>query len=81
MEKTVGAFQARRQLGKILQDVAARGDSFVVERNGEAIAAVIPVTVYKKWQRERAAFFDRLRQIQERANLEAEEAEALANQV
>src|SRR4029078_3094649 len=32
MEKTVGAFEIRRQLGRVLQDVAARGDRFVVER-------------------------------------------------
>jgi len=78
VEKTVGAFQARRQLGKILQEVAVKGDSFLVERNGEAIAAVVPMGVYRKWQREREAFFDRLRQIQERANATPEEADELA---
>jgi len=77
MEKTVGAFEIRRQLGRILQDVAAKGDRFVVERHGEPIAAVVPISVYQRWQRDREAFFERIRATQERADLSSEEAEAL----
>ncbi|MCL5961189.1 MAG: type II toxin-antitoxin system Phd/YefM family antitoxin [Chloroflexi bacterium] len=80
MEKTIGAFSARRQFGKVLQEVIARGDSYVVERHGEPVAAVVPIEVYEQWKRSRREFFDRLRAISERANLPEEEAEKLATE-
>ena len=61
-EKTIGAFEARRQFGKVLQDVLAKGDKFVVERNGEAIAAVVPIQLYKQWKQRREAFFVQMRE-------------------
>jgi len=80
MEKTIGAFEARRQFGKVLREVVAKGDRFVVERHGEAVAAVVPIEVYEQWKRSRSAFFDKLRQAQQRANLSPQEADALANE-
>ncbi len=80
MEKTVAAFDARRQFGKILQEILSRGDRFVVERHGEPVAAVVPIEVYEQWKRSRTAFFDRIRAASERANLSPEEAEALAEE-
>ena len=46
MERTIGAFDARRQFGKVLNDVIAKGDQYVVERHGEPIAAVVPIHIY-----------------------------------
>ncbi|MCL4531596.1 MAG: type II toxin-antitoxin system Phd/YefM family antitoxin [Actinobacteria bacterium] len=80
MEKTVPAFDARRQFGKILQEVAARGDRYVVERHGEPVAVVVPLEVYEQWKRSRAAFFDRIRSASNRANMPAEEAASLADE-
>jgi prevent-host-death family protein len=80
MEKTIGAFEARRQFGKILQDVASKGDRVVVERHGEAVVAVIPIEVYEQWKRSRSEFFDRIRTIADTADLTAEEADELAQQ-
>lgn len=78
MEKTVPAFEARRQFGKLLQDVAGRGHRFVVERHGEPIAAVVPIEVHEQWKRARGAFFAQMREIAELASLSPEEADALA---
>jgi prevent-host-death family protein len=78
MEKAVGAFEARRSFGRLLQDVATRGDRVVVERHGEPVAAVIPIDVYNQWKRSRADFFERMRQASERAALTPEEADTLA---
>lgn len=61
MEKTIGAFEARRQFGKIPREVVAKGDQFVVERHGDAVAAVVPIEVYEQWQRRREAFFAKMR--------------------
>lgn len=80
MEKNIPAFEARRQFGKLLQNVTARGDTYVVERHGEAVAAVVPIEVYAQWKRTREEFFTRMRQTSERANLGEDEALRLANE-
>jgi hypothetical protein len=78
MEKTVDTVEVGRSLGRILEDVAAKGDRIVVERGGEPIAAVVPIDVYNQWKRSRETFFGRMREASERANLSPEEADRLA---
>ncbi|MDQ3780040.1 MAG: type II toxin-antitoxin system Phd/YefM family antitoxin [Chloroflexota bacterium] len=80
MEKTVGAFEARRQLGRILKAVAGRGDRYVLEYHGEPVAAVVPLALYEGWKRRREAFFDRLEVMATTADLSPEEADALATE-
>ena len=80
MERNSGAFEIRRQFGKILEAIIVRGDRFVVERHGEPVAAVVPIQVYNEWKRGREAFFEQIRAVSERADLTAETAEQLANQ-
>ena len=80
MEKTIAAFEARRKFGKILQEVAGKGDKFVVERHGEPVAAVVPMEVYENWKRQRTEFFDLIRTMQQEADLDPEEAERAANE-
>lgn len=78
MEKSIGAFDVRRRFGRVLQEVIAKGDRFVVERHGEPVAAVVPIEVYRQWKRGREFFFDQLHQAQERSNLDPDEADQLA---
>jgi antitoxin (DNA-binding transcriptional repressor) of toxin-antitoxin stability system len=78
MEKTIGAYEARRQFGQITQDVAAKGTIYIVERHGQPVAAVVPMHIVESWHQEREQFFDQLEDIQRRANLSEQEAEALA---
>ncbi|MGI8420377.1 MAG: type II toxin-antitoxin system Phd/YefM family antitoxin [Candidatus Levyibacteriota bacterium] len=78
VDKTVPAFAARRQFGELLHNVEIRGDRFVVERHGEPVAALVPIEVYKQWQRGRAAFFAKIRQTAEQANVPEDEAYELA---
>jgi prevent-host-death family protein len=78
MEKIVGAFEARRSLGRILQEVAANGDRIVVERNGQPVAVVVPIDVYNQWKRSRAELFERMRKASEHASMEPDEADQLA---
>lgn len=78
MEKTISAFDARRQFGKLLQEVVVRGDKYVVERHGEAVAVVVPIEVYEQWKRERTAFFEGIREAQRQADLSPEEGAKLA---
>ncbi len=62
------------------QEVSAKGDRIVVERNGQPIAVVVPIDVYHQWKRSRAESFDRMRQVSEQANLSPEEADRLADE-
>ncbi len=80
MEKKVGSFEARRQFGKMLQEVMARGERFVVERHGAPVAVLVPIEVYEQWKRARNEFFARLRAASNRANLPLQEAEQLADE-
>ena len=80
MEKRIGAFEARRQLGKVLQEVVANGDRYLVERHGEPVAAVVPIEVYRQWKDARKAFFERIAQASEHSGLTPEEAENLAGE-
>lgn len=80
MERTIGAFDARRQFGKVLNEVVAHRDRYVVERHGEPIAAVIPIELYEQWKRSRTAFFDRMEATGQRVNLAEEEAETLVQE-
>lgn len=80
MEKTVGAFEARRRLGQLLKEVAGQGDRYVVEYHGQPVAALVPLELYARWKRDRDAFFDKLEAVAARANVAPEEAEALASE-
>ncbi len=80
MERLIPAFEARRQFGKLLQNVTSKGDTYVVERHGEPVAAMVPIELYEQWKQQRSDFFARWRQAAERADLAPEEAEALARE-
>lgn len=80
MERKVSAFEARRNFGELLEDVAAHGDNVVVERHGKPVAVVVPLRVYEQWQRSREEFFNNMREMAQNANLEPDEADRLAEE-
>ena len=51
MEKTIQDLEARENFAGLLEAVLAEGDRFVVERDGEAVAALVPIEVYRQWER------------------------------
>jgi prevent-host-death family protein len=80
MEKAIAAFEARRMFGKILNEVVANGDRFIVERHGEPVAALVPIGVYEQWKRARESFFDRMEAIGRRVDMPEEDAEQLVQE-
>jgi prevent-host-death family protein len=76
MEKTLSAEEAGRCFDAVLRDVE-RGDRVVVNENGAAVAAVVPIALYERWKQDRQALFDEMREISARVNLPEEEAEQL----
>ena len=80
MEKTIGAFEVRRQFGQMLTGILTNNDRFIVERHGSPVAVIVPVAVYEQWKQGRKAFFDRLEETARAANCTPEEADALADE-
>jgi len=66
VRKTVNAVRARGNLGQILEEVYYRGDQYIIERSGKAMAAVVPVEQFEQWRKERDAFFEVVDEIRER---------------
>jgi prevent-host-death family protein len=58
--------RARGNLGQILEEVYYRGDQYIIERSGKAMAAVVPVEQFEQWRKEREAFFEVVDEIRER---------------
>lgn len=79
MERTIGAFEVRRQFGKMLSDIQVRGDRYVVERHGEPVAVVVSIAVYRQWKQSREAFFDQMEEVGRRSDLSSQEADALVD--
>ena len=78
MEKLLGITEAREKFGNVVEQVQYQGNAYIIQRHGKPAAAIVPIEVYESWKKERKAFFDLIRQIQEKVNLTAEEAERLA---
>jgi prevent-host-death family protein len=78
--KTVGAFEARRQFGDLIEAAGYKGQSTVVERNGKPLAAIVPLQVLQDWERRREQFFAQARATAEQSHLTDDEAMELALQ-
>jgi prevent-host-death family protein len=51
MEKTIGAFEARRSLGKLIEEAFYKKDSFIIERSGRPMAVLVSIDDYQRWER------------------------------
>ena len=76
MEKELGVTAARRQLSTIIDEVRYRGDNYVIVKHGEPAAAIVPMSLYRKWQRDRQELFAAIREVQQK-NLDADPDEVM----
>ena len=81
MEKTLDAPEVRQRIDQALDEIAGNGRRtvYLVERDGEPFAAVVPIAIYEEWKRRRRAFGDRRRAAAARANLTPEDADRLVD--
>jgi prevent-host-death family protein len=67
MVKRVSTKEARQTLGQIIDRVRSNGEEYIIERNGQAVAALVPVEVALQRQRSRdrigAVLAERERQV------------------
>jgi prevent-host-death family protein len=75
MVRQIDARDASERFLQVLDEVKSREESYVVERDGEAVAAVVPIALYRELRR---SVFDSIRESAERANMGEDEALALA---
>lgn len=47
MQKKISAMDARKNFGQVLNEAAFRGDDFIVERAGKAMAAIVSMEKYE----------------------------------
>ena len=88
MEKieSISLTDARAKLGELVNQVRYRGDGIMLTKNGEDVAAIVPVGVLEKWQADNQKFLDAFHAIQqamvdEFGVLTEEEAEEVAAQL
>ena len=67
MYKKISALKARQNLGQVMNEVALKGDDYIIERAGKPLVAVIPIEKYQSLQQEIEEFYETLSQM--RANL------------
>ena len=64
--KKVSAIQVRQNLGTIMNEVAIRGDSYVIERAGKPMAVLVPLKEYAKLEQSRDQFFAMIEDVRKR---------------
>lgn len=66
MAKRIAAVKVRQSLGSLLDDVKLTGAEYLIERDGEPTAAVIPIQVYQSYLVTRGGAFDRIEELRRR---------------
>jgi prevent-host-death family protein len=80
--KTIAAQEARRRFGELLDKADYRRESFLIERAGQAKAAIVPISEYNEMQRmkqeAKKRLFARIDKVQKRlANRDPQKIEAV----
>jgi prevent-host-death family protein len=75
MVKKLAALKARQNLGRVMNEVALRGDEYIVERAGKPLVAIISMDRYRMLEQDRAAALEALNEIWEK--MKGEEPKAI----
>ena len=65
--KKISALKARQNLGQVMNEVALRGDDYIVERSGKPLVAIIPLTKYWQLQSALDDFFEEVKDFRQSA--------------
>jgi len=63
MQKKISAMKARQNLGQIMNEVAIRGDDYIIERAGKPLVAIIDMDKYQRLLEERQEALQAVRSI------------------
>ncbi len=80
MSKTISAWEARRNFGKVMNEVAVNQATLVVESHGSARMALVPTYILEDWEARRQHLFETWESSAKAANLSEDEAASLAQE-
>jgi prevent-host-death family protein len=63
LHKKISAMKARQNLGQLLNEVSIRGDSYVIERAGKPLAALVDMERFQQLQEDQNAALQSLKGI------------------
>ncbi len=66
MLKKISAMKARQNLGQLLNEVSIRGDSYIIERAGKPLAALVDMESFQQLQGEQNSAAQLVRNIWEK---------------
>ncbi len=85
MLKKISAMKARQNLGQLLNEVSLRGDSYIIERAGKPLAALVDLERFQQLQEDQNAALQAVKNIWKKMTgaeaLEVQEAIAEAIRV
>ncbi len=75
--KTISAWEARRNLGKLMDEVVARNRPMIIESHGEPKVAMMPARMAEEFIARQQAAFEQWKTIALRSTLSDDEADRL----
>jgi antitoxin (DNA-binding transcriptional repressor) of toxin-antitoxin stability system len=63
MQKTISTQELKNSIGEVLDGVRLRGDRYIVERRGQALAALVPIRVHENYEKRRERLFEMIEAI------------------
>src|SRR5215213_7158062 len=78
--KTISAWEARRNLGKLMDEVAIGNCPVIVESHGTPKVAFVPMKILEAWEARRDRLFSNWEAIADRVDLPEDEAMRIADE-
>ena len=66
MRKNISTQDLKTHIGEVVDAVRLRGDRYIIERRGKAVAAIVPLSVHENDERNRRRFFDLIETIHQK---------------
>ena len=70
MIRKLPALKARQNLGQVMNEVAIKGDDYIIERAGKPLVAIISIEKYQMMQQERGQALEALYEVWDRMRAE-----------
>jgi antitoxin (DNA-binding transcriptional repressor) of toxin-antitoxin stability system len=67
MKKNISTQNLKTHVGEIVDAVRLRGDRYIIERRGKAVAAIVPLSVNENDERQRRRFFELLQDVRQQS--------------
>jgi prevent-host-death family protein len=66
MRRNISTQELKAKIGEVVDSVRLRSEHYIIERRGKPVAALVPVALEERYEREREEFFDLMERVAER---------------